>query len=155
MTTAPERQLAGQIVETIRASALRVPVTNAVFDETNCFIDYLPRYEAKDLQSTRIAVAPRGRSTSLATRNSVRLEIPVQVAVMHACTPTDDLFPLLLDLVGDIDILLARNHVVSAVASVTRYGYYLRSEINPYDIGTLEQHGVFRAIITATYQSLG
>jgi hypothetical protein len=74
---------------------------------------------------------------------------------MHACTPTDDVFPLLLDLVGDIDILLARNHVVSAVASVTRYGYYLRSEINPYDIGTLEQHGVFRAIITTTYQYLG
>jgi hypothetical protein len=155
MTTAPERNLAYQITQTIIASSLRAPSTNAAFNDTNCVIDYLPRYEAKDLEAIRIAVAPRGRSTSLATRNSVRMEIPIQIAVMQACQPIDAVFPMLIDLVGDLDILLARAHVIADVAAVTRYGYYLRSEINPYDIATLEQHGVFRAIITTTYQYLG
>jgi hypothetical protein len=151
MTTAVDRLIAEQVSATIRASGIIVPDTGFAIDESVCTVDYLPRFEPDDLVALKIVVAPRSRSSALATRSRVRRELAVQIGIMQKCDPGTDLFNALMDLTGDIDDTLARAHVIAAVDDVIRYGEFARSDVSTYDIAALEQHGVYRAVITATY----
>jgi hypothetical protein len=151
MTTATDRLIAEQVAATIRAAGLIVPDTGFAIDDSVCMVDYLPRFEPADLVALRIVVAPRSRSSALATRSRARREHAIQIGIMQKCDPGTDLFNALMDLTGDIDDLLAVAHVTAAVDDVIRYGVFIRSDVTMYDVAALEQHGVYRAVITATY----
>jgi hypothetical protein len=150
--SAYDRLLADQVAATITAAGLYSPTNNAAIDSSIVTVNYLPRYEPKDLTDLRIVIAPRSRATTPLSRTSRRREHSIQIAIMQTADPDSDLFLGLFDLVGSIDETLAAANYAAATASVNRWGLWLRNDVTLYDVQALEQHGIFRSVITATYQ---
>lgn len=151
MTVAAARTLAAQVRDTIIASSLFAPPNNDPIDADRVVIDYLPRYEPKDLTETKIVIAPRSNDLSMISRVSRRREIAIQIAVMQSATAGSDLWLALLDLTADIDESLAAANYAALTNSVNRSGTWLSSSCDLYDIAAAEQHSVFRSVITANY----
>jgi hypothetical protein len=142
--TAPVRQLIADCRAALIAAAIADPKTNASLDGDQYQIEYLPRFTPEDLVDLRIVLAPRQANSTNLSRLRREHELAVQVAVMQIASKDSERFEQLLDLTDAIDAALAAADIVS--------GTWSRSEINLYDVQALEQHGVFRSIITAYFK---
>lgn len=147
----PDRQLCEQVKAVLIASQLIEPGSEDVISEDYVTINYLPRFEPADLTSTKVIVAPRSRNKTPLSRVSQRRENVIQVAVMRKCEPNTELFENLLDFVEQIEDALANDNNRAALISVPRVGSYAGSSTDLYDITALEQHSVFRSVITINY----
>jgi hypothetical protein len=145
------RDLATQIQSTLIAATLFAPPNNDVLDSTRIVIDYLPRFEPKDLAETKIVIAPRSQDLTWISRVSRRREIAIQIAIMQSATPGSELWDSLLDLTATIDETLAAANYAALTNSVNRPGTWLSSSCDLYSIEAAEQHSVFRSVITASY----
>jgi hypothetical protein len=112
-------------------------------------IDYLPRFEPADLDDLKIVLAPRSRTTTLASRASRQRELQIQVAIMQSATADSARFTELLDLTNDVEQRLA---LASVITGATYRATYVESSTQLYDVAALEQHSVFRSVITLTYR---
>lgn len=151
MTTAAVRQIATQVRDTIVAAGLVAPPNNDALDTTRVIIDYLPRFEPADLVDTKIVIAPRTQELTWLSRQSRRREIAIQIAVMQQAIANSDTWHALLDLVADIDETLAAANYAALTNSVNRPGTWLSSTTDLYSIEAVEQHSVFRSVITALF----
>lgn len=148
--SAIDRQLASQVCTVLIDAELSLPSLGEPFTDETIELRYLPRFEIKQLKDPRIIVAPRARSLQAQSRSSQRREHAVQVCVMMKCDPDSELMDELIDLVATIDDTLA--NVGSLQPTKNRVATWLSSQTDEiYNIDHLEQHGVFRSVITANY----
>lgn len=151
MPTAIDRTLAADVRAIILAAGLTVPVIGGPIPAASVVVDYLPRFEPADLVDLRILVAPRSRTLTPLSRASRRREIAIQIAVMQSAAPNSPEFLELVDLVAGIDEYLA---TANMVAGLNYTGQWLESSTALYDIAALEQHSIFRSVLTVTYAVL-
>jgi|GEM_PF-3181346 len=143
-------QLANAVRDALITAELTIPSFGAAFTEDQIKRVYLPRFELKDLDLLQILVAPRARTLSPLSRTTQKREHAVQVCVMQRCKPDSELMDELIDLVANIDDTLA--NLARVVPTQSRPATWLGSTTEElYNIETLEQHGVFRSVITINY----
>jgi 6,7-dimethyl-8-ribityllumazine synthase len=68
---------------------------------------------------------------------------------MQSATADSARFTALIDLTNDIEQRLA---LASVISGATYRATYVESSTQLYDIAALEQHSVFRSVITITYR---
>lgn len=148
MPVAVDRQILDDIKTLIVSGSIAKPDNLGPIVAVDVTTNYLPRFEAVDLDQLKIVLAPRSRSTSLASRISRTRELQIQIAIMQAATYDSARFTALLDMVSDIDQRLA---LASSIVGSTYRANWSSSECSLYDVAALEQHSVFRSVLTITY----
>jgi hypothetical protein len=146
--TAYDRTIAADVRTLILGAGLVNPDTDTAIAIGDVVLDYLPRFEPADLSNLKIVIAPRSRTLTPLSRSSRRREIVIQIGVMMSATPDSALFTGLLDLVAAIDEYLAN---VNQISTKFYTGQWSESTTTLYDVGALEQHSVFRSVISVTY----
>lgn len=144
-----DREIAQFVANALIEAELTTPTNTEPLTEATISVKYLPRYELKDLEQLQIVVAPRTRSQTPLSRATQKREHTIQVCVMQKCKPDSELMAELLDLVETIDDTLA--DVAAALPGRLRPATWTSSETSLYDIEQLEQHGVFKSVITLNY----
>jgi hypothetical protein len=148
MPVAVDRQICDDVKTLIVSGSIAKPDNDGPIVAADVAIDYLPRFEPVDLEQLKIVIAPRSRSTTLASRASRTRELQVQVAIMQSATSDSARFTALIDMTNDIDQRLA---LASVISGATYRATWSSSACQLYDVAALEQHSVFRSVITVTY----
>lgn len=134
-----DRTLAIAVRDLLRSPDMSTDLIS--IDPERIRVVYLPRFPLESLVDCFISIAPRSRMRERASRASMKHEHQIQIAVMMQCTPDSELFDALLDFVTAVEDRLSGPST------------YMRSSVDElYSLDALEQHNVFRSIITATYQ---
>jgi hypothetical protein len=149
MPVAVDRLICDDIKTLIVSGSIAKPDNLGPIVAGDLSIDYLPRFEPSDLEQIKILIAPRSRSTSLASRISRTFDLQVQLAVMQSASADSERFLALLDLVSDLDRRLS---LASTISGATYRATWVSSECNLYDVASLEQHSVFRSVLTLTFR---
>jgi len=149
MPVAVDRLICDDVKTLIVSGSIAKPDNLGPIVAADVTIDYLPRFEPADLDDLKIVLAPRSRTTTLASRASRTRELQVQVAIMQSATADSARFTALLDLTNDVEQRLA---LASVITGATYRATYVESSTQLYDIAALEQHSVFRSVITLTYR---
>jgi hypothetical protein len=149
MPVAVDRLICDDIKTLIVSGLIAKPDNLGGITAADVSIDYLPRFEPADLDELKIVIAPRTRSTTVASRASRQSDLQIQVAIMQSATADSARFAALIDLTNDIEQRLALSSVINGA---TYRANYVESSTQLYDIAALEQHSVFRSVITVTYR---
>jgi hypothetical protein len=149
MPVAVDRLICDDIKTLIVSGSIAKPDNLGGITAADVTIDYLPRFEPADLDELKIVIAPRTRSTTVASRASRQRDLQIQVAIMQSATDDSARFTALIDMTNDIEQRLALSSVINGA---TYRANYVESSTQLYDIAALEQHSVFRSVITVTYR---
>ena len=149
MPVAVDQLICDDVKTLIVSGSIAKPDNLGAITVADVTIDYLPRFEPADLDDLKIVIAPRSRTTTIASRASRQRDLQIQVAIMQSATADSARFTALIDLTNDIEQRLALSSVINGA---TYRANYVESSTQLYDIASLEQHSVFRSVITITYR---
>lgn len=135
-------QIADAVVEALNGHEFSRDVTAAR--------SYLPRYTLSDLETTRLSVIPRGRTTEIDTRGSCQRRLVIEVAIhakMDAHDSADEIDPL-VEFAEEVEQFVI---AMGAEGATCIEIYPVIEDDGTYDVENLAEVGVFVCAFSAVF----